>query len=58
MPGWIAKSLREPQIDLAKGSGYSLETTDVLLKTFDANVRDARARASAVCVRADGDERW
>src|SRR6185436_4297754 len=36
MPGWIATSLREPYIDLAKGSGYSLESTDVLLKTFDA----------------------
>ena len=49
MPGWIATSLREPQIDLTKGSGYSLESTDALLKTFDANVRDARACLCRLC---------
>jgi len=57
MPGWIATSLREPHIDLAKGSGYSLESTDVLLKTFDANVRDARAALETV-TGAALDETW
>jgi uncharacterized damage-inducible protein DinB len=48
MPGWIATSLREPEIDLAKGAGYSLESTDTLLRMFDANARDARVALEAV----------
>jgi uncharacterized damage-inducible protein DinB len=42
MPGWIATTLREPVLDLSKGAGYSLEKTETLLKTFDANVAAAR----------------
>lgn len=42
MPGWIATSLREPDIDLAKAAGYGFEQTESLLRMFDANVRDAR----------------
>jgi len=42
MPGWIARSLREPHIDLAGGGGYSTETTDTLLQMFDKNVEEAR----------------
>ena len=57
MPGWIAKSLREPHIDLAASSGYSLESPDVLLNTFDANVRDARAALESVTGPAL-DESW
>ena len=57
MPGWIATSLREPHIDLAKGSGYSLESTDALLNTFDANVRDARAALETI-TGAALDEAW
>lgn len=48
MPGWIARSLREPQIDLAEGVGYSLETTDALLREFDKNVREAREALGSV----------
>ena len=57
MPGWIAKSLHEPHIDLAASSGYSLESTDTLLTTFDANVRDARAALESVTGPAL-DESW
>lgn len=57
MPGWIAKSLREPYIDLARTTGYSLELTDVLLNTFEANVRDARAALESVTGPAL-DEPW
>lgn len=39
MPGWIATTLRETSIDLASGSGYSLEKTSTLLGQFDENVR-------------------
>lgn len=42
MPGWIAKSLRESDIDLAESTGYSFETTEVLLQLFGTNVRQAR----------------
>ena len=48
MPGWIARSLREPHIDLAQAGGYSFEPTDVLLRTFDTNVREAREALVAV----------
>ena len=48
IPGWIASSLRETHIDLAKAGGYSLESTDNLLAMFDRNVRDARAALESV----------
>ena len=48
IPGWIATSLHEPQIDLAKAGGYSFETTDALLRMFDTNVREAREALAAV----------
>jgi uncharacterized damage-inducible protein DinB len=57
MPGWIATSLREPEIDLAKAAGYSLESTDTLLRMFDANAREARVALEAV-TGAALDERW
>ena len=56
-PGWIATTLREPQIDLAKGAGYALESTDKLLTMFDANVRDARAALESLTGPAL-DESW
>jgi uncharacterized damage-inducible protein DinB len=43
MPGWIATTIREPAIDLAKGSGYSYESTVTLLALFDRNVAAAKA---------------
>ena len=57
MPGWIAQSLHEPHIDLAKSSGYSLESTPSLVAMFDKNVRDARAALEAVTGTAL-DEPW
>jgi uncharacterized damage-inducible protein DinB len=48
IPGWIATSLREPQIDLARSGGYTFEQTEALLRTFDANVRDARSSLESV----------
>jgi uncharacterized damage-inducible protein DinB len=41
MPGWISRTLREPFIDLAAGTGYSMETTATLLAEFDRNVASA-----------------
>jgi uncharacterized damage-inducible protein DinB len=43
MPGWITNTLRESSLDLAKAGSYSLETTETLLRGFDANVAAARA---------------
>jgi uncharacterized damage-inducible protein DinB len=48
MPGWIAQTLNDTVLDLAKAGGYTYETTETLVKTFDDNVRAARqALASA-----------
>ncbi len=57
IPGWIAMSLREPRIDLAKAGGYSLESTDTLVSMFDTNVREARAALESVGGAAL-DEAW
>jgi uncharacterized damage-inducible protein DinB len=43
MPGWIATTLREPHLDLGGAPGYTVETTDTLLRDFDKNVANARA---------------
>ncbi len=42
MPGWIANTLRETELNLATAPGYSFETTETLLRGFDKNVREAR----------------
>ena len=52
MPGWITRTLRETELDLAHAGGYSFEPTDVLPRLFDENVREAR-RALASVVGAD-----
>ena len=57
MPGWIARTLREPGIDLAAGPGYSFERTATLLAQFDANVREARLALESV-TGAALDESW
>ena len=47
MPGWVANTLRETELDLAGAAGYSFETTETLLALFDDNVREARAALEA-----------
>src|ERR687893_1538108 len=42
MPGWLTRMLRDTEIDLAKGPGYSYEKTESLLERFDNRVREAR----------------
>jgi uncharacterized damage-inducible protein DinB len=57
MPGWIARSLTEPHIDLSMAAAYSFETTDTLLREFDRNV--TQARAALETVKGDAlDEPW
>jgi uncharacterized damage-inducible protein DinB len=52
MPGWIATTLRDTSLDLARAGGYTLQPTPQLLAAFDRNVRDAR---SAISVAGDAD---
>lgn len=57
MPGWITQTLREPFIDLAAGTGYSMEDTATLLGEFDRNVKSAREALASV-TDAALDEPW
>lgn len=44
MPGWITRTLREDNINLAGGgSGYSFQSTESLLDQFDRHVGEAHA---------------
>jgi len=47
MPGWIANTLRETELNLTDAPGYSFESTETLLAGFDKNVRDAREALTA-----------
>src|SRR5690348_15938969 len=42
MPGWIGQAIKERELNLKGGSGYSYETTDTLLAMFDKNVKESR----------------
>jgi uncharacterized damage-inducible protein DinB len=57
MPGWIATTLRETEIDLASGGEYSLEQTESLLRQFDENVKGTRRALDSV-TGADLDVPW
>jgi uncharacterized damage-inducible protein DinB len=57
MPGWIGQTLTSTELDLAAGGGYSTERTDVLLNTFDENVRASR-EAIAAAKDSDYDVPW
>ena len=57
MPGWIGQTLTSTELDLASGSGYSVESTDTLLKAFDENVRTSR-EAIAASKDSDYDVPW
>lgn len=52
MPGWIANTAAEAKLNLLAAPGYTFEKTDVLVATFDKNVRDAVA---ALAKMKDGD---
>ena len=43
MPSWITNAVQETTLDLAGYPGYTYETTETLVKTFDKNVKEARA---------------
>jgi uncharacterized damage-inducible protein DinB len=47
MPSWITNAVQETSLDLGNYPGYSYETTENLVKTFDKNVKEARAALAA-----------
>jgi uncharacterized damage-inducible protein DinB len=57
LPGWIGQTLTSAELDLASGGGYSTERTEVLLRNFDKNVREAR-EAIVASHDADYDVPW
>ncbi len=57
MPGWLTRMVREPEIDLGKGAGYSYESTESLLEKFDTHVREAR-ESIASAKDSTFDELW
>jgi uncharacterized damage-inducible protein DinB len=57
MPGWITMTVRNPDLDLAGGTGYSFQPTDELLAQFDKHVGEARAELAKVRDEAFG-EPW
>ena len=57
MPGWLTNILRETHLDLAKGGGYTYETTATLLGIFDRVVAEARD-AIAASKDTDYDVLW
>jgi len=48
MPGWIANTLRQTELNLGTAPGYSYERTETLLQGFDQNVRDTREALGSV----------
>lgn len=47
MPGWITNAVSETSLNLAAYPGYSYETTETLLKSFDKHVKEARQALTA-----------
>lgn len=57
MPGWITTMVTKPDLNLANSAGYSLQSTESLLETFDKLVVEARA-AIANLTDADVAKPW
>jgi uncharacterized damage-inducible protein DinB len=52
LPGWISQTLESTELDLAEGGGYSVESTETLLKLFDENVSKSH---DAIAAAEDSD---
>ena len=57
MPKVMSDIVKGIDLDLASGPGYSFETTEVLLREFDANVAELQATLAAAA-DADFDGTW
>jgi len=47
MPGWITNAVTQTSLNLGDYAGYTYETTEDLLKTFDRHVKEARKALSS-----------
>jgi uncharacterized damage-inducible protein DinB len=47
MPGWITNTVSETSLNLGDYPGYTYESTETLLKSFDKHVKEARQALSA-----------
>jgi uncharacterized damage-inducible protein DinB len=52
MPGWITNAVRETELNLSGGPGYTFEKTETLLAEFDKHAREAR---EAIAASSDAD---
>src|SRR6185312_13478530 len=43
LPGWATMTMRQTELDLSSGGGYSFETTETLLAEFDRNAAEGKA---------------
>ena len=57
MPKVMSDIVKGIDLDLAAGPGYSFETTEVMLREFDANVAEVKATLTAA-TDADFDGTW
>jgi len=57
IPGWVANTASQPELDLTKAPGYTFEKTEALVAMFDQNVRDAM-KAIESMTPADLDATW
>ena len=57
IPDWITQTIRKTEIDIAGGTGYSVQKTESLVQQFDKNVRGAR-EALAAAKDKDFDVAW
>src|SRR5690606_27106833 len=57
MPGWIGMTLNTTDLELTAGGGYTNESTETLLNTFDENVRKSREAIQAA-TDADYEVPW
>ncbi len=48
IPGWITNTLRETELNLRGGAGYSFESTETLVALLDRNAKGAREALAAV----------
>ena len=47
MPGWVANTVRQTELNLSSAPRYRFETTETLLAMFDTNVQEAREALTA-----------
>jgi uncharacterized damage-inducible protein DinB len=57
MPGWLTNAIKETELNIGGGPGYSYQPTSTLLEGFDKNVREARAAIEGAS-DADYDVMW